>query len=417
MLTTAPKGTKDIMPDQIYKWHYVEKKFRDIAERYGYSEIRTPVFEHTELFTRSVGDTTDIVQKEMYTFTDLGNRSITLRPEGTASAVRAFLEHKVYANPQPTKLYYETACYRYEKPQSGRLREFHQFGVEVFGAESMLADAEIISLASEFLKECGIDDLKLKINSVGCPVCREKYKNALKDYFRPHLADLCDTCKDRFERNPMRIIDCKSPQDKELALGAPSILDYLCDDCKASFEELKENLDALGIDYEIDPTIVRGLDYYTKTAFEFVTEKIGAQGTVCGGGRYDNLMYEIGEQDVPGVGFGLGIERLLLLMENIGVEIPEPEAMDALIVVLGEDARTMGLKITNELREKGLKVEMDLMERNIKGQMKHADRLGVRYAVVIGDDEILNGEAQVRDMRISEQMSVPFSKLYEKLSK
>ena len=417
MLTTAPKGTKDIMPDQIYKWHYVEKKFRDIAERYGYSEIRTPVFEHTELFTRSVGDTTDIVQKEMYTFTDLGNRSITLRPEGTASAVRAFLEHKVYANPQPTKLYYETACYRYEKPQSGRLREFHQFGVEVFGAESMLADAEIISLASEFLKECGIDDLKLKINSVGCPVCREKYKNALKDYFRPHLADLCDTCKDRFERNPMRIIDCKSPQDKELALGAPSILDYLCDDCKASFEELKENLDALGIDYEIDPTIVRGLDYYTKTAFEFVTEKIGAQGTVCGGGRYDNLMYEIGEQDVPGVGFGLGIERLLLLMENIGVEIPEPEAMDALIVVLGEDARTMGLKITNELREKRLKVEMDLMERNIKGQMKHADRLGVRYAVVIGDDEILNGEAQVRDMRISEQMSVPFSKLYEKLSK
>ena len=417
MLTTAPKGTKDIMPDQIYKWHYVAKKFRDIAERYGYSEIRTPVFEHTELFTRSVGDTTDIVQKEMYTFTDLGNRSITLRPEGTASAVRAFLEHKVYANPQPTKLYYETACYRYEKPQSGRLREFHQFGVEVFGAESMLADAEIISLASEFLKECGIDDLKLKINSVGCPVCREKYKNALKDYFRPHLADLCDTCKDRFERNPMRIIDCKSPQDKELALGAPSILDYLCDDCKASFEELKENLDALGIDYEIDPTIVRGLDYYTKTAFEFVTEKIGAQGTVCGGGRYDNLMYEIGEQDVPGVGFGLGIERLLLLMENIGVEIPEPEAMDALIVVLVEDARTMGLKITNELREKGLKVEMDLMERNIKGQMKHADRLGVRYAVVIGDDEILNGEAQVRDMRISEQMSVPFSKLYEKLSK
>ena len=417
MLTTAPKGTKDIMPDQIYKWHYVEKKFRDIAERYGYSEIRTPVFEHTELFTRSVGDTTDIVQKEMYTFTDLGNRSITLRPEGTASAVRAFLEHKVYANPQPTKLYYETACYRYEKPQSGRLREFHQFGVEVFGAESMLADAEIISLASEFLKECGIDDLKLKINSVGCPVCREKYKNALKDYFRPHLADLCDTCKDRFERNPMRIIDCKSPQDKELALGAPSILDYLCDDCKASFEELKENLDALGIDYEIDPTIVRGLDYYTKTAFEFVTEKIGAQGTVCGGGRYDNLMYEIGEQDVPGVGFGLGIERLLLLMENIGVEIPEPEAMDALIVVLGEDARTMGLKITNELREKGLKVEMDLMERNIKGQLKHADRLGVRYAVVIGDDKILNGEAQVRDMRISEQMSVPFSKLYEKLSK
>ena len=417
MLTTAPKGTKDIMPDQVYKWHYVEKKFREIADKYGYSEIRTPAFEHTELFTRSVGDTTDIVQKEMYTFEDLGHRSITLRPEGTASAVRAFLEHKVYANPQPTKLYYETACYRYEKPQSGRLREFHQFGVEVFGATSMLADAEIISLADEFLKSCGVEDLRLKINSVGCPSCREKYKNALRDYFRPHLSELCDSCKDRFERNPMRIIDCKSPEDKELAKDAPSILNYLCTDCKASFEELKENLTTLGIEYEIDPTIVRGLDYYTKTAFEFVTDKIGAQGTVCGGGRYDNLMYEIGEQDIPGVGFGLGIERLLNLMESSGVEIPQEEGMDALIVVLGEEARLLGLKITNELRQKGLHVEMDLMERNIKGQMKHADRLGVRYAVVIGDDEILNGEAQVRDMRISEQMSVPFNKLYEELSK
>ena len=417
MLTTAPKGTKDIMPDQVYKWHYVEKKFREIAARYGYSEIRTPVFEHTELFTRSVGDTTDIVQKEMYTFEDLGHRSITLRPEGTASAVRAFLEHKVYANPQPTKIYYETACYRYEKPQSGRLREFHQFGVEVFGAESMLADAEIISFANDFLTECGIDDLRLKINSVGCPVCREKYKNALKDYFRPHLDELCDNCKDRFERNPMRIIDCKSPEDHELALGAPSILDYLCTDCKASFDEIQENLDAIEIEYEIDPTIVRGLDYYTKTAFEFVTDKIGAQGTVCGGGRYDNLMYEVGEQDVPGVGFGLGIERLLLLMEANGVEIPQEDSMDALIVFMGEDARKLALRLTKELRQKGLKVDMDSMERNIKGQLKHADRLGVRYAVVIGEDEILNGEAQVRDMRISEQRAVPFIRLYEELSK
>ncbi|MBO4236126.1 MAG: histidine--tRNA ligase [Firmicutes bacterium] len=417
MLIKTVKGTKDIMPNQVYRWHYVEKLFRNIAERYGYKEIRTPLFEYTELFSRGVGDTTDIVQKEMYTFNDNKGRSLSLKPEGTASAVRAFLENKIYAEPQPTKLYYETSCYRYEEPQSGRQREFHQFGVEIFGAESMLADAEIISLADEFLKECGIEELKLRINSVGCPSCREKYKSALRDYFRPHLSKLCDTCKVRFERNPMRIIDCKSPQDKELALGAPSILNYLCDDCKASFDELKENLDTLGIEYEIDPTIVRGLDYYTKTAFEFVTEKIGAQGTVCGGGRYDNLMYEIGEQDVPGVGFGLGIERLLLLMENCGVEIPEPDGMDALIVVLGEEARTIGLKLTNELRQKGLKVEMDLMERNIKGQMKHADRLGVRYAVVIGDDEILNGEAQVRDMRISEQKSVPFHRLYEELSK
>ena len=413
----APKGTKDIMPDQVYRWHYVENKFKLVAEKYGYSEIRTPLFESTELFERGVGDTTDIVQKEMYTFMDYGDRRITLKPEGTASCVRAFLEHKIYAEPQPTKIYYETPCYRYEKPQADRLREFHQFGVEVFGSESMLADAEIISLANDFLKDCGITDLKLRINSIGCPSCREDYKTALRDYYRPHFDELCDTCKTRFERNPMRIIDCKSSEDKKLSVGAPNILDYLCTDCKASFEELKENLDALGIDYTVDPTIVRGLDYYTKTAFEFTSERLGAQGTVCGGGRYDNLIYEIGQQDVPGVGFGLGIERLLSLMEKEGVEIPKEEPMDALIVVLGEEARKAGVRITKELRDQGLKVEMDIMERNIKGQLKYADRRGVRYAVVIGDEEILNGEAQVRDMRISEQRSVPFSKLNEVLSK
>lgn len=417
MLTNAAKGTKDIMPDQIYKWHYVEEKFKSICSRYGFSEIRTPLFEHTELFLRGVGDTTDIVQKEMYTFQDLGNRSITLKPEGTASAARAFLEHKIFANPQPTKYYYETPCYRYEKPQSGRLREFHQFGVEIFGADGMLADSEVISLAKDFLDECEIDDLRLKINSVGCPNCRENYKNALRDYFRPHYDELCDTCKDRFQRNPMRIIDCKSSEDKELALKAPSILDYLCEDCENSFSELKKNLDSLGIKYEVDPTIVRGLDYYTKTAFEFVTDKIGAQGTVCGGGRYDNLISELGDQDVPGVGFGLGIERLLLLMENSQVEIPKEETPDAFMVIMGESAKAEGLKLIRNLRKKGLKIEMDALERNIKGQMKYADRLGVRYAIVIGDDEIMAGEAQVRDMRISEQTSVPFNKLYEKLSK
>lgn len=417
MLTNAPKGTKDIMPDQIYKWHYLERKFSDICKRFGFMEIRTPLFEHTELFHRGVGETTDIVQKEMYTFTDLGNRSITLKPEGTASAARAFLEHKIFANPQPTKYYYETSCYRYEKPQSGRLREFHQFGVEIFGAEGMIADAEVISLAKDFLDECGIEDLRLKINSVGCPNCRENYKNALRDYFRPHYEELCDTCKDRFERNPMRIIDCKSPEDKELALGAPSILDYLCEDCETSFGELKENLDSMGIQYEVDSTIVRGLDYYTKTAFEFVTDKIGAQGTVCGGGRYDNLMTEIGDQDVPGVGFGLGIERLLLLMEACDAEIPMEENADALIVIMGDEAKKQGLAIARDLRIKGLKIVIDPMERNIKGQMKYADRLGVRYAVVIGDDELAKGEAQVRDMTISEQRSVPFNKLYNELSK
>ncbi|MCR4711873.1 MAG: histidine--tRNA ligase, partial [Clostridia bacterium] len=345
MLTNAPRGTKDVLPQQIHKWHFVEKKFVRICERYGFREIRTPVFEHTELFQRGVGDTTDIVQKEMYSFNDHGGRNITLKPEGTASAARAFVEHKIFAETQPTKYYYETACYRYEKPQSGRLREFHQFGIETFGSRNMLADAEVISLANDFLTECGVKDIELRINSVGCPSCRARYREALQDYFRPYYDQLCDTCKDRFERNPMRIIDCKSPEDHAIAVGAPSILDYLCEDCENAFSDLQKNLQALGIAYTVDPTIVRGLDYYTKTAFEFVTNQIGAQGTVCGGGRYDGLIREIGGQDVPGVGFGLGIERLLLLMEASGVTFPEPAASDALIVVMGEEAKACGLKL------------------------------------------------------------------------
>ena len=416
MLTNAPKGTKDIMPSQVYKWHYVEKKFAEICDRFGFKEIRTPVFEHTELFTRGVGDTTDIVQKEMYTFNDHGNRSITLKPEGTSPAVRAFVEHKQYAEVQPTKLYYVTPCYRYEKPQSGRLREFHQFGIEIFGTSSMLADADVICLGHDFLKEMGITDIELRINSVGCPNCRKKHREALREYLKPRYDELCDTCKSRYETNPMRIIDCKSEICQEIVKDAPMMIDFLCDDCKKAFEDVQKDLDAMGIEYVIDPRIVRGLDYYTKTAFEFVTTKIGAQGTVCGGGRYDNLIEEVGGPSTPGVGFGLGIERLLMLMDACGYEIPEPEPVDAFIAVMGDAATAFGLKLIRQLRLAGVKAEMDTLQRNIKGQFKYADRLNAKYTIVIGDNELAEGVVSVKEMATSDQKQVKVEDVIKVLS-
>ncbi|MCI6820318.1 MAG: histidine--tRNA ligase [Clostridiales bacterium] len=417
MLTNAPKGTKDMMPDQAYKWHYIEKAFTEICRKYGFDEIRTPVFEHTELFQRGVGDTTDIVQKEMYTFQDYGKRSITLKPEGTSPVVRAYTEHKLYAGVQPTKLYYNIPCFRYEKPQSGRLREFHQFGVETFGTADMMADAEIISLAYDFLQEMGITDIELRINSVGCPHCRKKHREALREFLKPKYDQLCDTCKDRFDRNPMRIIDCKSPVCHELVQGAPMMIDYMCDDCADAFEQLKSNLDAMGIEYTVDPGIVRGLDYYTKTAFEFVTTKIGAQGTVCGGGRYDHLVEEIGGPATPGVGFGLGKERLLLTMEACGVEIPEPAGADVFIAVMGDEAKAAGLKLMRELRQNGLAVQMDIMGRNIKNQFKYANRIHASKTVVIGQDELENDSFTIKNMETSEQVTVPMGSLAEELMK
>lgn len=417
MLTNAPKGTKDMMPDQAYKWHYIEKAFTEICRKYGFDEIRTPVFEHTELFQRGVGDTTDIVQKEMYTFQDYGKRSITLKPEGTSPVVRAYTEHKLYAGVQPTKLYYNIPCFRYEKPQSGRLREFHQFGVETFGTADMMADAEIISLAYDFLQEMGITDIELRTNSVGCPHCRKKHREALREFLKPKYDQLCDTCKDRFDRNPMRIIDCKSPVCHELVQGAPMMIDYMCDDCADAFEQLKSNLDAMGIEYTVDPGIVRGLDYYTKTAFEFVTTKIGAQGTVCGGGRYDHLVEEIGGPATPGVGFGLGKERLLLTMEACGVEIPEPAGADVFIAVMGDEAKAAGLKLMRELRQNGLAVQMDIMGRNIKNQFKYANRIHASKTVVIGQDELENDSFTIKNMETSEQVTVPMESLAEELMK
>ncbi len=416
MIINIPKGTKDILPDEVFRWQALEQQFRTCCSKYGFKEFRTPIFEHTELFKRGVGDTTDIVQKEMYTF-EIAERSLTLKPEGTAPIARSFIENKLYAEPLPAKYFYIIPCFRYEKMQKGRQRQFHQFGIEIFGAKGMLADAEVISLAMDFLASLGIDDLDLHINSIGCPECRSLYKTALQDYLRPFYDDLCDTCKDRFERNPMRILDCKSPVCHALAENAPRMIDYLCKDCEDAFAELKANLEAMDIVYTVDANIVRGLDYYTKTAFEILSNKIGAQSTVCGGGRYDHLIQEIGGPDTPGVGFGLGIERLLLVLEAAGIQIQEPKTCDVFIASLGEHAKVESLKIAKDLRSKGLKVISDVMERNLKGQLKYADRTDARYTVVIGDDELSKGVVSLRDMTHSTQKEINISNIYEEIQK
>ena len=402
----APKGTKDMLPKDAHKWQYIEEEWAKICSEYGFKEIRTPVFESTDLFNRGVGDTTDIVQKEMYTFEDMGRRSITLKPEGTSPAVRAFIESNLYAETQPTKIFYDTPCYRYENPQAGRLREFHQFGIENFGTPSMMADAEIITLGHDFLKRMGIEDVVLHISSVGCRKCRPVYRKVLQDFLRPKYDCLCDTCKSRFDKNPMRILDCKSAEDKEAVKDAPKMIDYLCDDCRKDFEDLKSYLDAMGIEYVVDPSIVRGLDYYTKTAFEFITTKIGAQGTVCGGGRYDHLIEEVGGPDMPGVGFGLGKERLLMLMDACGHDFGAAPAPQLFLAWIGDDAKLYALTLLHELREKGIRAEMDTRERNLKGQMKYANKLGAAYTAIIGGDEVASGEITLKNMSTSEQTKV-----------
>lgn len=406
MLTKAPKGTKDILPNEVAKWHYIENIFKKVCERYVYNEIRTPVFEHTELFARGVGDTTDIVEKQMYTFQDMGNRSITLKPEGTSGVCRAFLEHKLFANVQPTKLYYHMPCFRYERPQSGRLRQFHQLGVEVFGSFDMLADAEVIALAHDFLKEVGIKSAELRINSIGCPKCRTEYRQALQNYFSPNLHELCETCNSRFEKNPMRIIDCKNDACKHIAKDAPYMLDHLCEECSKDFEDLKKNLDAMGISYVIDPTIVRGLDYYTKTAFEFVSDRLGSQSTVCGGGRYNNLIEQLGGDSVPGVGFALGAERLILTLEAENTAFPDENSTDVLVAVMGVSAKSHGLTLLQELRKKGIKAQIDLLARNFKGQFKLADKIGAKYVVIIGEEELNSKIYSFKNMKTSEQLSL-----------
>ncbi len=399
LITNAIKGTLDVLPKEIYKIPYVESAVREIAENFGFYEMRTPVFEHTELFQRSVGETTDVVQKEMYTFADKGGRSITLRPEGTAGAARAFLENGLFNEALPQKIYYLTSCYRYEKPQAGRLREFHQFGVEAFGAGSPAQDAEIIALANEVFNYLGVKNLTLEINSIGCPACRAAYQKALKAYFENYKSELCETCKGRLDRNPMRILDCKSPVCSKIAAGAPKILDYLCDDCRAHFDAVQQYLNAMQIDFTVNPEIVRGLDYYTRTVFEFVSNEIGAQGTVCGGGRYDGLLEELGGKPMPACGFGMGLERLLLLMDAQNTPFPDRKGCDIYFASMGDKANLEAARLALDLRNEGLSAQFDTVGRGLKAQMKYADKLGALYTVVLGDNELETGKAQLKNMK------------------
>ena len=395
----AQKGTRDVLPEQSYRWQYLEQLVRKIVKKYGFLEARTPVFEQTELFLRGVGQTTDIVQKEMYTFLDKGERSITLKPEGTAGVVRMFVENNLCSDAQPTKIFYlNNPVFRYEKPQAGRLREHHQFGVEFFGAPQASADAECIAVAVELLRTIGCTGLVVKLNSIGCPSCRPQYHEALKEHLRAHYDALCDTCKTRYEQNPLRALDCKVDTCAAIAKNAPSVLDYLCPECSAHLEQLKKLLDSMGLRYEMTPTLVRGLDYYTKTVFEIVSDRLGAQSTVCGGGRYDILVEELGGPPTPGVGFGLGMERLLLLMENAGIEIPKPVRYDLYIASQGEEANLRAFQLAMELRGRGLCVEVDHVGRSFKAQFKYADKVGATYVLALGESELSGGRCKVKKM-------------------
>ena len=403
VITKKIKGTEDVLPKDSYRWQFVEDVMRKESAAYGFKEIRTPVFEHTELFARGVGQTTDVVQKEMYTFDTKGGESVTLRPEGTAGAV---LEHGLVNDSLPIKASYFVSCYRYEKPQAGRLREFHQFGLECYGTQSPVADAELICAAQSIFDRLGIKQLRLEINSIGCPTCRAEYHKALKEYFYGYKDELCETCNSRLEKNPMRILDCKSPVCSKIAQGAPKITDYLCDECKEHFASVQKYLDAAGVEYTVNPTIVRGLDYYTKTVFEFVTDFIGAQGTVCGGGRYDGLIEELGGKHLPSLGFAMGIERLLMLMDKQGIEIPKPSTCDLYVAVMGESASLKSFEIIKAVRSCGLIAETDIVGRGLRAQMKYADKIGAKFSMVLGDNEIEQGKAVIKNMSSGEQTEI-----------
>ncbi len=402
-MITKPRGTEDVLPEESKLWQYIESTARCVCERFGYKEIRTPVFENTELFQRGVGDTTDVVQKEMYTFEDKGGRSLTLKPEGTATLVRSYIENSLYANPQPTKLSYIIPCFRYEKPQSGRLREFHQFGIECFGASSPQTDAEVISLAYMFLKELKLSGIELNINSIGCPVCKKEYNEKLKSYFEKYKGELCPTCLERLEKNPMRIIDCKSEICSEIAKDAPKMIDHLCDDCSSHFGAVKSALNNMGIEYKVNPDIVRGLDYYTKTVFEFVSDALGAQSTVCGGGRYSGLVEELGGKPADGIGFAAGLERLILVIKKQQEIAAMTEASPELFVAaMGEKATSFAQKLIFDLRAAGIHAEQDLCGRSLKAQMKYADKLSAGFSIVIGDDELEKNSANLKNMKNGE---------------
>ncbi len=410
-INRAVKGTADVLPQDSFKWQFVERQMLETARLYGFNEIRVPVFEHTEVFLRSVGDTTDVVQKEMYTFEDKGGRSVTLRPEFTAGVIRCAIEKGLTNGALPVKACYAGGCYRYEKPQAGRLREFHQFGVECIGAAAPNADAEVIALAAAVLRSVGIEKISLEINSIGCPNCRKNYAAALKSYFSEHSDALCDTCRDRLERNPMRILDCKSPVCSEIASGAPLVTDYLCDGCREHFEGVQRHLSAQGIEYTVNPHIVRGLDYYTRTVFEFVSGEIGAQSTVCGGGRYDGLIEQMGGRPTPSLGFAMGIERIMLLLEAQKTELPKDTCCDIYIAALGSAAELKATELCAKLRADGFKAQTDICGRGLKAQLKFADKCGARFTVVLGDNEILSGGARLKNMSTGEETDIRLDNL------
>ncbi|WP_202711192.1 histidine--tRNA ligase [Sporosalibacterium faouarense] len=411
MLTQAPKGTKDVLPFDSYKWQYLEGLFRDICKSFGYKELRTPTFEHTELFERGVGETTDVVQKEMYTFEDKKGRSITLKAEGTAPAARAFIENKLYAEAQPTKIFYITPVFRYERPQKGRLREHHQFGIEVFGSNDAAVDAEVMSIVATLYKKLGLNEVELHINSIGCPECRKKYNETLMNYLSTKIDNLCKTCQSRYDKNPMRILDCKVESCQEEIKDAPLILDHICDECKVHFEKVQDYLSSLNIEFTVDPKIVRGLDYYTKTAFEFVSSGIGAQDTVCGGGRYDGLIESIGGPSTPGIGFGMGIERLMLYLETNNIEIPNSDEVDVFIVTIGERAEKEAFKILYNLRNNGVSADKDYLGRSMKAQFKYSNKINSTYTIVIGDEEIEKDVVTLKNMKTGDQNEIKLSNL------
>ncbi|WAM33596.1 histidine--tRNA ligase [Caldicellulosiruptor morganii] len=413
MKIQAPKGTKDVLPEESYIWQYVEDKFRQICKLYGYEEVRFPTFEYTELFHRGVGETTDIVQKEMYTFLDKGGRSITLRPEGTASVARLFIEHGFASRSMPQRLYYIISAFRYENTQGGRYREFHQFGIENFGSKSPVTDAEIISLSYNFFASLGLDSIVVNINSIGCPVCRKDYVAKLKEYFQNHIDSLCQTCRQRLDKNPMRILDCKEDSCRLIAKEAPKPIEYLCDECKTHFEALKGYLDAAGVCYKVDLYIVRGLDYYTKTVFEIVDVVADKKLAICGGGRYDNLIEQIGGGSIPGIGFAIGVERLIMLLSQKGLIPQKPQVPQVFIATLGDLAVKKAFEIARDLRSAGISTVIEELSRSLKAQMRYADKMGCEFSVIIGEDEVSKGICKLKNMKTSAEEYVEINKLSE----
>ncbi|MCE5198045.1 MAG: histidine--tRNA ligase [Armatimonadota bacterium] len=411
----APRGTRDILPDETPRWQYVEQKFRETCGLFDYREIRTPTFEHTELFTRNLGETTDVVSKEMYTFETRGNKSLTLRPEGTAPAIRAYVQHNLGASLPVVKMYYIGRLFRYERPQAGRYREHTQLGIEAVGSQDPAIDAEIISLAVQFFKSVGIEKFELKLNSIGCPNCRPNYRKALVEYAADKVADLCPSCATRYEQNPMRMLDCKDPGCKAILAEAPKMTDYLDEECAEHFAKVQEYLTSLGISFVLDSNLVRGFDYYTKTAFEFVSGELGAQNAIGGGGRYDNMVHEIGAQPTPAMGFGLGLDRLMLTLDAMGVELPVDASPAVFLATIGPEAHQAAIKLLANLRRQGIAADMDYTGRSLKAQMKLVDKIGAKYAAIIGEDEINTQTASLRNMKTSEQKTIPWSELAEVL--